>query len=310
MLQELSLEEFKQYMETEGNLFLPYKYRKAGAQIILEEGNGVGRVRLVQEKIPAERMPYLELEQMYEVCGHQFGGMRVASVINTYLECCEQALKADKEETKMMKGLFEEYPEDKIFFRLYPYEENNDFQKYFPGRIRGSTVVLYSVLISQDSEMCRCCTVNAEMLVHWGKTEKELHAAAERNTPRLFPYQLHKKILVTGKAVYFITSAQFCFGLGTLLGKDGPLKEISEETEADVSVFPLSVHEALAVPCTEGEWMEKVCFQYIKEMSPFHGTEWYYNKELDQIALDEKERIGMQEILCGQVMDAAERRMR
>ena len=145
------------------------------------------------------------------------------------------------------------------------------------------------------------------MTEKWGVTEQTLFAAAEKNTPGLFPYDIRELSGLPGANAYIVTNESRCFGLSAALYKEGPLKELSMNTGGDYYVFPLSVHEAAAFPVS-GLLQEAELSALAGEISPYGREVWYYRKECGRIAFTKEERFLQEAALKNGVPDAADKR--
>lgn len=305
-MRQLSLTEFKSHIEIEGFLYLPEEYQKKGYRLKVDEKNRIFMGRDVDDA--AGRMPTLELMQMYESCGRQFGGIRCGQMISAYVQEYRDAEKADKKEKAYLLNLLDEFPEKEILYKFYPAEKNQKFYSTYPGRIRGKVLMLYMLCISGKEDEMKYCLITNEMLEHWGRREEDLFRAAADNMPKRYPYELTKKELLSGDWLYFITEPMGCRGFETVLYENGPLKEICVlEKREELELFPLSANTAVAF----SESMLADIREVLKtagDVFPYGEDILYYNHKLNEVAFDRSERNEQQEMLCGSIMDAAERR--
>lgn len=305
-MRQLSLSEFKNHIETEGFLYLPEEYRKGGCRLKVDEK---GRIFIGRDGDDGTgRMPTLELLQMYESCGRQFGGIRCGQMITDYAQEYKDAEKADKKEKEHLTNLLEKFPGKEILYKFYPAEKNQKFYTTYPGRIRGKLLMLYMLCIARKEDEMKYCLITNEMLEHWDRREEDLFRAAMNNMPELYPYEVTKKQFLPGDWLYFITEPVHCRGLETILYEDGPLKEICVlEGREELELFLLSANTAVAFPESMLTDIKEI-LRMAEDVFPYGEDILHYNYKLNGIAFDRSERNEQQEMLCSSIMDAAERR--
>ena len=98
----------------------------------------------------------------------------------------------------------------------------------------------------------------------WKITEDELMAAAEENTPRLYPAKLHPLSSVlktendTGTVPMFVLSnTGNQNGAAAVCYKD-VLESFSQKTEDDLVILPSSVHETILLPLQKSNNMDSL----------------------------------------------------
>lgn len=302
----LTFSEFVEHVKAEGNLCLPAKYQTEH-RLKTEYAEGEYRIVLAGEKESLEKLPYLDLKDTYERCKRRFDILIFSRILGEYICAYEDALRADQKEQHMYARLMQEFPEQRICFLLIPYQE--DIREKHPGRRYGDTFMLYAVLMEEEknrTNSMRMQLITDELADKWDVTEQELYDAAGKNMPTLFPYDYEKISLAGGNTAFAVSSSVRCFGLGTVLYEDGPLKELAMAGKGDYIIFPLSVHEAVVFP--ESVIEEKDLCQIAEEISPYKSI-WHYSKKLNRIAFTEDEHLKHKMILKQGIVDAGERRV-
>ncbi|MBO5523281.1 MAG: hypothetical protein J5986_06345 [Roseburia sp.] len=146
--------------------------------------------------------------------------------------------------------------------------------------------MLYGVCLLKDKQV-KVMAVTWELMEKWQVREEILYQAAGKAMAELFPYEILDICHPMGGDFYIVSSKQHCFGLGTLLYEESPLKELAEQKEEDLFVFPLSVHEAAVFPVSG--WQQEMLGELEGEISPFGNELWYYSRNLKKLAFTKKE---------------------
>lgn len=305
--------EFVDEMEVKGGMFLPAAYATGHLEgrykLWCECVAGAYRMYLSDGQEHVKELPYVDLDDLYEACGGQYATHIICEYLEEFVERYERALEKEKTELAQIVPILREFPEDKIFMTLIPYRKM--ICEEFPGRICGNTYMVYEAMVDkveqQSKECIRSIIITQELMKKWQISEKELYEAAMKTMPRLFPYSIDNLNGIFGKNVYAISTIQGCFGTGTLFYQEGPLKELALELKDDLYVLPLSVHEAIVFPAEF--WIQETEYMSLsKEISPFGGEVWYYNRILNDLAFTKKERSNQELKLKDGILDPAERR--
>lgn len=304
-----NLRNFYEKMKIQGILYLPAECRTLKCYPVFEEKDGEYRMKLTDDSEWLTEVPCLNIADVYECCEKSFDTEEIKNILKSYVSDWQQAAQEENKEQIRLAELMEEFPKEKIFWRLVPANENIERCKLYPGRICGTGYLVYAVLLDGERKgRIRAAAITNAMITKWGRKEPALYETAERNTQTLFPYDFEEFKTSEKNQAFIIGNEQHYFGLGTLLYREGPLKELAMELKKDVLVYPLSVHEAVAFPA-DGGIEKRDILRLLKELSPFDGEVWYYNRNLNKIAFTEGERAEYEAVLKHGLLDAAERRI-
>lgn len=275
---------FAELLKTEGFLYLPASYAADPQSLLVEERESGWILQLRDEGKHLFSMPYLKLEDIYLKCGGKAETRALRPLLAEYAKEYERAREKEREEGKRLTEIMIQIPYDQCFAVLLP-AVMGQWEEHFPGRHMGNAYMVYAVCLSREKQV-KVTAITWEMMERWKVREELLHQAAERGMPALFPYEIANIRCPAGGDVYMAGSSRHCFGLGTLLYEEGPLKELAAQKGEDLFVFPLSVHEAVIFPMSE--WQEELLEGLAKEISPFGGL-WYYSHRMKRAAFSKKE---------------------
>lgn len=280
-----NLRQFAEMLKIKGFLYLPASYTADSQSLFVEERENGWIVRLQDNKPHFFSMPYLELEELYLKCGEKTDTETLRTIFAEYVKKYQKAEEKEQEERESLTEIMEHFPENKLIAVLVPCE-NRKWEEKFPGRHMGNTYMMYAVCLSKEKQI-KVTAVTWELMERWQVREEILYQAAGRGMPKLFPYKILDIHHPINGDFYVIGSKQCCFGLGTLLYEESPLKELAEQREEDLFVLPLSVHEAAVFPISR--WQRERLRELAGEISPFGREIWYYSRELKRLAFTEKE---------------------
>lgn len=279
------LRQFAEMLKKEGFLYLPAIYAANSQSLLIEERENGWTVRLRDDKDHLFPMPYLKLEEMYLKCDEKIDTQILRTLFAEYVNQYEKAEAKEQEEGERLAEIMEHFPDNKLIVVLVPCG-NDKWEESFPGRHMGNTYMLYGVCLSKEKQV-KVMTVTWELMEKWQVREEILYQAAGKGMAALFPYKILDIYHPMGGDFYIVGSKQHCFGLGTLLYEESPLKELAEQKEDDLFVFPLSVHEAAVFPVSG--WRKEILRELAGEISPFGNELWYYSRGLKRLAFTEKE---------------------
>lgn len=279
------LKRFAERLKTEGFLYLPAAYAANSQSLLIEERKNGWTVGLRDEKDHLFPMPCLNLEEMYLKCGGKIDTQILRTLFAEYVQQYEKAESEEQEEGEKLAEIMGHFPDNKLMTLLLP-DRDNMWEKNFPGRHIGNTYMLYGVCLLKEKQV-KVMAVTWELMEKWQVREEILYQAVGKAMSELFPYEIQDSHHLMGGDFYIVGSKQHCFGLGTLLYEESPLKELAEQKKDDLFVFPLSVHEAAVFPASG--WQREMLGELAGEISPFGNELWYYSRDLKQLAFTEKE---------------------
>lgn len=296
-------EAFARRMELEFLLYLPRAY--SGYGVSVRSGKNGYELILEDDREWLIPKPALYLDALYY---QQSQPAFIKKAIKDYLAGFESALYRNEKEKALMQAVLNEFPENRIFYILAESTLYEKVKGNYPCRRFHEMVMLYSVLNGKQNEKqsLKFILIENRLLSRWGKKEEELYQEAKRNMPRLFPYKLEKRKLFPDQEFFLISSDQKLFGLSALFYEEGPLKEISKETNSDLMIVPVSVHEAAVFPCN-GRIKAPELNAVLKEAHFFSNQIYLYRKELNRLAVNEREGMELEAVLRRGIVDAAEK---
>lgn len=157
---------------------------------------------------------------------------------------------------------------EKLFYRLINYEKNQELLSMVPHtRFLDLAKIYYAD--------CRIGeTVGSILIYHrhveeWNITEDKLITAAEENTPRLYPANLHPicdtlglgddigPILEMPVPMFILSNTENHNGAAAVCYKD-ILERFSQKIEDDLVILPSSVHETMLLPLHKSNSIESL----------------------------------------------------
>lgn len=157
---------------------------------------------------------------------------------------------------------------ENIFYRIINYEANQELLSMVPHTRFLDFAKIYYV-------DCQIGKTAGSILIHnnhvkkWGITEDELTAAAEENTPRLYPPNLHPLSDILGPGddtdmlsempipMFVLSNTESRNGAAVICYRD-VLEDFSQKIEDDLVVLPSSVHETLLLPLQKSGSMDSM----------------------------------------------------
>ena len=148
-----------------------------------------------------------------------------------------------------------------LFYRLINYKENQELLSSVPyTRFLDLAKVYYADC--QIGETAGSILIHHKHIEEWGITEDELIAAAEENTPILYPVKLKPLSFVLGLGddicplpgmsghMFVLSNTENQNGAASVCYKD-VLDNFSQKIKDDLVVLPSSVHETILLPLQE-----------------------------------------------------------
>lgn len=148
-----------------------------------------------------------------------------------------------------------------LFYRLINYKENQELLSSVPyTRFLDLAKVYYADC--QIGETAGSILIHHKHIEEWGITEDELIAAAEENTPILYPVKLKPLSSVLGLGddicplpgmsghMFVLSNTENQNGAASVCYKD-VLDNFSQKIKDDLVVLPSSVHETILLPLQE-----------------------------------------------------------
>ena len=148
-----------------------------------------------------------------------------------------------------------------LFYRLINYKENQELLSSVPyTRFLDLAKVYYADC--QIGETVGSILIHHKYIEEWGITEDELIAAAEENTPILYPVKLKPLSSVLGLGddicplpgmsghMFVLSNTENQNGAASVCYKD-VLDNFSQKIKDDLVVLPSSVHETILLPLQE-----------------------------------------------------------
>ena len=148
-----------------------------------------------------------------------------------------------------------------LFYRLINYKENQELLSAVPyTRFLDLAKVYYADC--QIGETAGSILIHHKHIEEWGITEDELIAAAEENTPILYPVKLKPLSFVLGLGddicplpgmsghMFVLSNTENQNGAASVCYKD-VLDDFSQKIKDDLVVLPSSVHETILLPLQE-----------------------------------------------------------
>ena len=157
---------------------------------------------------------------------------------------------------------------EKLFYRLINYEKNQELLSMVPHtRFLDLAKIYYAD--------CRIGETTSSILIYhrhveeWNITEDELITAAEENTPRLYPANLHPICDTLGLGddinlipempvpMFVLSNTENHNGAAAVCYKD-VLDRFSQKIEDDLVILPSSVHETILLPLQKNNSKESL----------------------------------------------------
>jgi len=146
-----------------------------------------------------------------------------------------------------------------IACRLVGRENNQELLKKIPNECFLDMALVCYVMAVHDELGSITIPVNGWMCERWDISQKELFAAARRNTPRLFGARTMDVRQALGERaakeeppyIYVLTNERMLYGAICML-YPGVLERIAQKAGGDLYILPSSVHEVIVVPRREG----------------------------------------------------------
>ena len=267
--------DFNQFVdEVKGRIkqFLPIEYE--GAQVKIEEikklnENYLGITVLKENQVIA---PTFNLNQLYEM----FQSDPQNSMENILRNITGVMLDSPKQFD--LKNITEyENAKDKLFIRVSSAERNQEILQKVPHQMREDLAITYHLAISVDDIGRGSTTITNDMLTHYGISEKQLHADAMKNSPKIMPLHVDamKNIIAQiivgenkplmqdkdlkdmreviseglkeGEPMFVITNEQTMDGASAIFYPE-VMKQLGECFQGDFYILPSSIHETIVLP--------------------------------------------------------------
>lgn len=306
-MKQVELEEFLKRIELESCLYLPKEYQNKYPLKVKQEGSGCEMqfADEVEHLLPMPGMDVHLLYQQYKETGKL--GENLKNAVEEYITTYETSLEKDNRYKNRFAMVSEKFPADKVFYILLPVKGyETKLSEQFPCNIKNDTAFIYSIYLGETGGKLESCTIWKELFQKWNISLKELHLAAVKNMPTLFPYKIEKRLSQQEITAYLFSNRQNSYGLGTIFYEEGPLKEIAEEENKNLFVVALSTHEGIAVPDNGTITYEELEF-LIGSIPLFTENIYYYYKEWGELAMNRRERMELEAKQKNGVLDAAEK---
>lgn len=157
---------------------------------------------------------------------------------------------------------------ENLYYRLINYEANQELLSMVPyTRFLDLAKIYYADC--QIGEATGSILIYHRHVEKWNITEDELIAAAEENTPRLYPANIHplSDFLGLGDDIdmlseipvpmYILSNTENRNGAAAVCYRD-VLEDFSEKIKDDLVVLPSSVHETLLLPLQKSSNMDSM----------------------------------------------------
>lgn len=296
--------EFAEQVKIKGSFYMP---PEAGCVWpLMFEGFGTDEWLRTDDGVPhVSAMPGLMLRELYEQCEGRFDAGTIQEILADYVQVYKKASEWDMREQELLLRLTERLPAERLFSILIPHREQFEAAERFPGRICGTAYLLYAVVIEEYDETMRILPVTKELAGQWGVCEPELYQTATERMPNWLFYEI-EEICSAERSCFVIKSETYGFGLAALLYEAGPLGELAARLEQNITVMPVSIHEAVAFPADA--WTEKEIKELAGEISVFGQTIWRYSQAQNQLTFTDKEWETCMDALKYGIRDPAEER--
>lgn len=304
----MELIKFAKYLESVSILYMPEKYQKEYF-LKLEQGKtGTEYILKLEDKQEhLMSMPGMDVKKLYQ---WQDDKSALQEAVRDYILEYEKVLDEEKKLKESLKTLSMSFPKERVFFTLLPADRYECFKhlEKCPVKVQDDIVFLYSLYLEKEHGIMKTCRIHNELLEKWKMDPAELHEAAMKCMPRLFPYEV-QEIKGCGLSAAYAVSNQFhMYGLSSIFYQDGPLKEIASEQKSDLYVIPLSVHEGIVVP--KGRWIsEDKLHAMLKPYNIFSHNIYYYDWKTGELAMNEAERAELLARKKNGILDAADKNM-
>lgn len=299
--------DFARNLQIKMSLYLPQRY--SSYKTVLSKGASGYELKLEDGMERLAAMPCLSVGPLYEKQGDHPLEQSIQDAVFHYVAAYEQAVESDTREMARFQSFMNEYPEEKIFYTLVMSGvQLSEVMADYPCRKCGDAIMVYSVMMDHTVKQMKSFAITNKLAEKWEKKEEELYEAAQSNTPLLFPYEIDRIEIYPDVTLYMTSSRHGIFGLGTLFYKEGPLKEIAAETDSDLMVVPLSIHEAAVFACN-ARIREPDLYEVMKNYVPCVNRMYLYCKKMNRIAVNERERLELNAVLRYGILDAAEKHM-
>ena len=156
-------------------------------------------------------------------------------------------------------------------------ERNQEILQKVPHQIKEDLAITYHLAISVDDIGRGSTTITNDMLTHYGISEKQLHADAMKNSPKIMPLYVDamKNIIAQiivgedkpvmqdkdlkdmkeviseglkeGEPMFVITNQQTMDGASAIFYPE-VMKQLGECFQGDFFILPSSIHETIVLP--------------------------------------------------------------
>lgn len=298
--------EFAEQVKIKGSFYMPLE---AGCTWpLIFDGSGTEDEWLrTDDGVPhVSAMPGMMLRELYEQCEGRFDAGTIQEILADYVQFYKKAAEWDIREQELLSQLTEKFPAGRLFSILIPHREESGSAERFPGRICGTAYLLYGVVIEEYDETMRILPVTKELAEQWGVCEQELYQTAIEQMPEWLLYEIEEVKTSAGRSCFVIKSEKYGFGLAALLYEAGPLGELAARLGQNMTVMPVSIHEAVAFPADV--WSEKETRKLAGEISVFGQTIWRYSQVRNRLTFTDKEWETCMDTLKYGIRDPAEER--
>lgn len=248
-------------------------------------------------------------------------GKPLHAIMEEIILCHERA----KEETSLeiMNILDFKTIKDHIIVRLVNYEKNEEQLQQCPHIKFLDLAITFRFLASKDAMGLASSLVYNKEFEQWNIELEDLYQLALFNTMREFPWQMDSLVRVVSECfgerlpeslreefkrdmeslehienrvnMYVLTNDTGINGATSIL-YDNVIKNFAKVQECNIFILPSSVHEVMLVPEnaeTEPDFLEELLLDANQSavglIDLLSDNIYYYNRELDEIAIYEKE---------------------
>ena len=246
---------------------------------VLNEGEKGAFVFKVNQ---AEIAPIIFQMQLYE---KYLGGVAIEHIVGTICEnLCGRNFGVSIESIGEWN-----WAEEKLFFRLVPYEANKEMLKAVPHIEVLDLAVVFYVMLEVDKGSQLVTMVGQKLMELWGVRKGVLWETALNNTPEILPVSiatlsemivefcqesgmsLIPEELEVSNETYVLTNQYQNHGAACMLYPK-VLEKFAEKIGSDIYILPSSVHEVMLVPANEyldeKRLEEMVCIVNKTEVDP------------------------------------------
>lgn len=264
----LSFQEFQDYAEMNLLDELPDEYAEAKLTINkVVKNNGLVLTALTVLPEGQNVAPNIYLDGFY---AEYQAGSDLKTIMEEMADICMAHIETPQEFQNIGKDFLNfDFVKERVIMTAINRERNAELLSDVPHTNKEDLALIYKVLVNSDKEGIGTITIHNNHLENWDVSVEELHAIAEKNTPKLLPAKVQSMDEVMREIfskdgmdeemmnalfaerpaedmMYVISNESKINGAATIFYED-VLANLAEKLDNDLFILPSSIHECIAV---------------------------------------------------------------